>query len=238
MSYRNSHLAKDKGKTYHALFENEPYRRMIWGFEKQILDSIIKQYLPGGSFSHLDFACGTGRILQHIGQFTHRSTGVDVSPSMLEVARQNNSSAEIIQADLTQQNPLAERTFDLITAFRFFPNAEDALRQDAIYAIRRHLPVGGYFVFNNHKNTGSVRNRLARVAGRKNFLGMSSVETENLVKSANLNIVKVYHLSTFPASEKNRMLPVGLLRQIERITQKLPFCGSLSENLIYLCKAT
>ncbi len=67
------------------------------------------------------------------------ATGIDVSASMLAVARQSAPSAEIVEGDPTREDLLSERHFDLITAFRSFPNAEDPLREAAMAA--RVLPI-------------------------------------------------------------------------------------------------
>ena len=68
-------------------------------------------------------------------------------------------------ADITAQ-PLDDTAFDLATAFRFFGNAQPALRKAALAAVSRHLVRGGYFVFNNHRNAGSGRAILQRATGR------------------------------------------------------------------------
>jgi len=78
MSYRTSHIHPDKGKTYHALFSQSPYRSMVWQFEKQILNNILEEYFKEEEIDHLDFACGTGRILSYLEGKTTTSTGSHV----------------------------------------------------------------------------------------------------------------------------------------------------------------
>jgi len=234
--YRESHISPGKGRLYHAAFTDNPYRSMVWGFEKSILDRILTLFYKDAEIHHLDFACGTGRILAYLQARTKSAVGVDLSPSMLEVASRNNQSAEIVEADLTRDDVLGDRKFNLITAFRFFPNAEPALRSEAMNVLARHLEDDGYLVFNNHKNTGSARNRLARLLGRRRYQGMSIAEAETLLAENGLEIAKTYHLCVFPASERHMLLPPFLLRHIDGILSRIPALCNYGQDLVFVCK--
>jgi len=236
LDYRESHLQSEKGRSYHAMFSNNPYRRMVWQFEKGILDRIAAAFYGNAEIHHLDFACGTGRILSYLEDRTKSTVGVDLSPSMLEVARSNNKSAELIEADLTRNDVLGARKFNLITAFRFFPNAQSELRMEAMQALARHLDDNGFLVFNNHKNTGSTMNRLARLCGPKGCAGMSIVETQRLLVESHLEIVQTYHLCVFPAWERHTRLPIFVLRAIETVLSRMHCLQNLGGNLIYVCR--
>jgi len=236
MDYRESHLQPEKGKAYHESFSNDPYRKMVWQFEKRILDRILTIFFRNSEIYHLDFACGTGRILSYLEDRTKSTVGVDLSPSMLKVGRKDSRTAEIIEADLTRCDVLRDRKFNLITAFRFFPNAEADLRMEVMQVLSRHLDDNGYLVFNNHKNTGSTRNRLARLFGRRNYKGMSIYEVKSLLAKIGLEIVKIYHLCVFPASDKHMLLPQLFLRYIEDILARIPALCNFGENLVFVCK--
>jgi len=219
MDYRESHLQPGKGQSYHAAFSDFPYRNMVWKFEKGILDRILATFYGNSEIHHFDFACGTGRILSYLEDRTKSSVGVDLSPSMLEVASRNKRSAEVIEADLTRNDVLGDRRFNLITAFRFFPNAQTELRMEAMQMLSRHLDDNGYLVFNNHKNKG-----------------MSIAEVKALLEETGLEIVKIYHLCVFPASDERMLLPLFLLPYIERILNRIPVLHNLGENLVFVCK--
>ena len=117
--YRESH--KNKGLNYQEGFERIPHRAMMWELEQSALDKIFDSFFPEQRPDYLDFACGTGRILGYLADRARSSTGVDVSQSMLSVARARVPGANIIQCDITRDDPFGDRTFELITAFRFFP---------------------------------------------------------------------------------------------------------------------
>lgn len=236
MDYRKSHLHPQKGESYHSSFSKNPYRKMVWQCEKDILEQILSQFYKSSEIYHLDFACGTGRILSYLANRATRSVGVDLSPSMLKIARDNNSSAEIIEADLTENDILRDRKFNLITAFRFFPNAEEELRMEVMKTLIRHLEDDGYIVFNNHMNTGSIRHRLYMLIRRRKLKGMSLAEVRSLLAKNGLEIVKIYHLCVFPASESHMLLPAFLLRPIDALLSKCIILQNYGENLIFICR--
>ncbi|MGN6391566.1 MAG: class I SAM-dependent DNA methyltransferase [Gemmatimonadales bacterium] len=235
MRYTDSH--KGKGADYHELFspERNPYRAMIWRLEQRALDSIRREYLQAGPFTHLDFACGTGRILAYFSGAASTSTGVDVSPTMLTVARQTTPAAEFLEADLTASDVLGTRTFDLITAFRFFPNAEPELRQTALSILVRHLAPGGVIVFNNHKNRDSLRWRISLLRGRGSTAGtMNDAEVKALVSNAGLRVYRVVPLAILPFSEKHR-LPIRLIEGVEHLLDRWSGIAPMAQDVIYVC---
>lgn len=59
----------------------------------------------------------------------------------------------LLHGDITTE-PL-EETFDVITAFRFFLNAEEDLKREAPFALHNHLNEGGSLVCNIHMNATS-----------------------------------------------------------------------------------
>lgn len=234
--YRTSHLEQGKGDSYHATFSLNPYRHMVWKLEQGLLDRIIDSHYGGKDILHLDFACGTGRVLNYLADRAKVSVGVDVSRTMLDVARRTGSGAELIEADLTAKDVLGERQFNLITAFRFFPNAQPELRTQVIRILRAHLARDGFLVFNNHKNVQSTRNRIGRLLGRKRGHGMSTAEVEKLLSENGLEIVKAHHLCVFPASTARPILPISVLSRLEGALSRIDWLHNFGENILYVCR--
>src|SRR5574338_50471 len=224
-SYRESHL--DKGSDYHAVFHENPRRSLIWSIEQELITKIVERFFGARPIDHLDFACGTGRILALLHERTRSSTGVDVSASMLVIARQNAPRAELIEGDLTRTDVLGARRFDLITAFRFFPNAEPELRRDAIRALTRRLAPGGILIFNNHCNLSGLSRRLVRLVrrGTAGHHGMWESEVLELVAAAWLAVRARYHVGLIPESETRVLRPRALLAAVERAAPHLPVAG-------------
>jgi SAM-dependent methyltransferase len=236
-SYRESHLGK--GADYHAVFGANPRRILIWQIEQALIDRAVRRFLPGRPIDHLDFACGTGRILALLEDRTRSSTGVDVSPSMLATARGNVKRARLVRADLTRGDPLGTRTFDLITAFRFFPNAERQLRREAMAALTRRLAPGGILLFNNHINHSGLSRRLARVirGGGAGHHAMSHAEVAELVDASGLQIRARYHTGFVPETEARPLRPRWLIAALERAATHLPL-AALSDDVLYVCTRT
>ena len=241
--YRRSHL--HKGLDYHDTFVAFPYRASIWKLERQILLELVRERFSDRPPRYLDFACGTGRILTWVAPHCRSAVGVDVAASMLDVARGVDSSIELLEADITANDVLGDRVFDLITAFRFFPNAECELRRAALAVLASHLTEGGVLVFNNHKHAGSLRQRVisARrwVQGRTRSLHrsrtMSDEEARRLVAGAGLHIYQVRHLAVLPFSDhKNRTwLPTPAVTWIEHALSRVRMLQPLAQNLVYFC---
>lgn len=228
-SYRESHL--NKGCDYHNNFVSLPHRAMIWRLEQKILDRILREFFPEKPLEYLDFACGTGRILGHMVPYVQNAVGVDVSQSMLKVARSNVPDATIIEVDITREDVLKRREFDLITAFRFFPNAEPALRSGALLTLKEHLKPKGILIFNNHRNT-----RLWHDLGLRKSNGlMSRREVRQLLDEANMKVLKEYPLAILPFSDKRFTGPKWLVEKLEVLASILPGKTWLAQNIVYVC---
>jgi ubiquinone/menaquinone biosynthesis C-methylase UbiE len=239
ISYRESHKYKGKSAEYEAYYQNKAWQRFLWSREQEILIKILKKYFEGKDINLLDFACGTGRITEFLENRVKTSTGVDVSGSMLAIAKEKLKRTEIIEADITAENILKPRKFNLITAFRFFLNAEPELRSAAIKAIAELLDDNGYLVFNNHQNSGSpwIRLRIAYYR-KKNPEGiynvMSIEQMKKLIEEAELEIIEIYPAGFFHPPK----IPVSfrLSHAIDWAAGNFRFMNKLSENLIAVCR--
>jgi ubiquinone/menaquinone biosynthesis C-methylase UbiE len=133
-------------------------------WERRHLTRLVPELHPGRQARHLDFACGTGRVAATVAPLCNATVGVDVSATMIEVARRKLPQAEFHLCDLTSTN-LDIGTFDLVTAFRFFGNAQPELRDGALRAIVERLRPGGHLLINSHRNPRALYAVLDRLAG-------------------------------------------------------------------------
>jgi ubiquinone/menaquinone biosynthesis C-methylase UbiE len=239
VSYRNSHKYEAKGAEYEAYYQNKSWQRFLWSREQEIILKILEKYFAGKDVHLLDFACGTGRITQLLENRSKTSTGVDVSGSMLAVAKEKLKRTELIEADITVANVLKPGKFNLITAFRFFLNAEPELRSAAIKELADLLDENGCLVFNNHQNSGSPWIRLRyRHYQKKNpevtFNVMSIKQMDKLVEEAGLQIVEIYPAGFF--NPPKIPVPDRLNRAIDWAGSKFKFLNRFSENLIAVCR--
>jgi ubiquinone/menaquinone biosynthesis C-methylase UbiE len=239
VSYRESHKHEEKGAEYEAYYQNKAWQKFLWSREQQILMKILEKYFAGKEVNLLDFACGTGRITELLENHVKTSTSVDVSGSMLAVAREKLKRTELIEADITVENILKPRKFNLIMAFRFFLNAEPELRSAAIKALAELLDEDGYLVFNNHQNSGSPWIRLRNAHYRKKnpegiYNVMSIRQMNKLVEEAGLKIIELYPAGFFNPPK----IPVSfhLNHAIDWAAGKFKFLNQFSENLIAICR--
>ena len=239
ISYKESHKYEGKGAEYEAYYQNKAWQRFLWSREQEIILRILEKHFAGRDVHLLDFACGTGRITEFLENRVKTSTGVDVSGSMLAIAREKLKRTELIETDITAENILKPRKFNLITAFRFFLNAEPQLRSEAMETLAELLDENGYLIFNNHQNSGSPWIRLRYAHYRKKNPGgiynvMSIGQMKKLVEGAGLEIVEIYPAGFFNPPK----IPVSfhIIRAIDWAAGKFKFMNQLSENLIAVCR--
>lgn len=163
-SYRESHL--ESGTFYGKA--PRPWDRYIYHWQEVHAERIVRRLYPpdpgqASRVRYLDFACGTGRITKVVAPYVSTVTGVDISPTMLARAKEAAPGAHLILGDLTTQD-LGLGSYDLITAFRFFGNAERDLRISAIHALAKLQPKGGVLITNNHRNPNALPCLLRSIA--------------------------------------------------------------------------
>jgi len=234
-SYRISHQSTRITDRYRGIvYAQGSYDDIIWQEEKKVLD----RELEGLNVErYLDFACGTGRIIAYLENRVKNSLGIDISKEMLEVAREQVNHSELLETDLTRSDVLVGKTFDLITAFRFFRNAEPELRNDALRVLNLKLTGDGVLIFNIHGNTWSYLLLMLvwyRLGGR-NLNHMSYREVKQMLTSHGFYIVRMYGFGIVP-KPLYQLLPVAFLLRIERAFLKIPFAKYISYNLIFVCK--
>jgi SAM-dependent methyltransferase len=163
-SYRQSHLGADKARSYDEdLWDLRAAKGLDWLVEQQLMAGILRVGVPPGVRSAADFACGTGRVLEFLSRYFPSPVGIDISPDMLALARARCPRAVLIRGDVTAEHDLAPGPFDLITAFRFFLNAEPSLRSQVLAWMGKSLRPGGVVVANFHLNPASLRGTYLRM---------------------------------------------------------------------------
>ncbi len=236
--YRTSHQMTGKGAEYDARFRRNRHRSMVWQMERRVLKGVVSGLARGGPVRYLDFACGTGRVLSFMESRVDEAVGLDVSADMLGVARTAVQRAELILGDLTDGGMLTGRRFELITAFRFFPNAEPDLRREAMRALAERLAPSGRLVLNNHLNAGSLLRRVAAIAERAGRThSMSHAEVEDLARGAGLRVLSAHGIGYVPVSERRFQWAVPLVYPLEAALAavNVPGLRMLAQNIVYVC---
>ena len=221
--YRVSHMGLTSwARDYDAkLFAPGSFDAAIWEQEQQLLARIVQTHVTRREH-YLDFACGTGRLLGHLEQHFDHAIGLDISDTMLAVARERVVRAKVVQGDATR-NPavLSGQRFDFITAFRFFLNAQPSLREDAMAFLASSLKdEHSRLFFNVHGNRYSTRMLLAAKAKitREQFASMSVRESMELTARHGLEVVEWYGIGSYDKT-LFRVMPTRVWRCAERLVR-------------------
>jgi predicted TPR repeat methyltransferase/Flp pilus assembly protein TadD len=118
----------------------------------RLLLAALARLLPSSELDILDIGCGTGLfgLLFHARACT--LTGVDLSPSMLRLARQRRIYDRLVCGDLIEFLQTQTGKFDLVVAADVFGYIGD-LRQ-VFEGVRRVLRPGGLFCFSAEAGDG------------------------------------------------------------------------------------
>lgn len=225
--YRTSHL--EKGTTYDNALGGSALDRYLASCEKRLILTLTSRLFPGGIPRYLDFACGTGRIAAILEEYARESYGIDVSETMLAEAHRKCRRTILTRIDITRER-LRLEPVDLVTAFRFFGNAQDELRVSALGAIRESLRPGGYLLLNNHRNPWAVRNLLLRLSGDRSVEDLHYRKLRRLLVQAGFELVRTYGVGFWLVRARLVRDPIldsraaGLLEPISRIRPLGPFC--------------
>lgn len=240
VDYRQSHAAPDYGRRYQGTYERGYYYYQWKYIERELLRSVLRQARRDGHQTCLDFACGTGRITQITAEMFPAPHGVDVSESMLDIARREVPQATFVRQDITRE-PL-DRQYDVITAFRFFTNAEDNLRREALRAIHNTLSDHGTFITNIHVNRDSITGRAHRV---RNWLRRRVIQQvvghdqlQALLHEHGFEIVRTHWYSFLPRTGWHlSWLPKFTMKAVEFLCAGRFWCPqSLASSFLVECR--
>ena len=230
-SYKYSHSSKNCGQNYEFFYKKDNYDSRVWILEKETLEKIYSKYIKKTIINYLDFACGTGRILEIFERKAKNVYGVDVSKEMLKIARSKFTKTKFSNIDLTRNRNHFNFKFNVITAFRFFLNAEPSLKEEALLIINQILEDGGFLIFNIHANTYSSIYFL----NRKKTITLSLSEIKKLLKKFDFEIVKIFGIGYLPWEFSN-VLSKKLWLLIERFFMNLKILNKFGTGLIILSK--
>jgi ubiquinone/menaquinone biosynthesis C-methylase UbiE len=119
-------------------------------FDSGVLDEAID--LLKASALVLDLGCGPAQVASYATGRGCRAVGVDLTPAMLDVARERNSHLPLINADVLRL-PVRDRRVDGAIAWFSLHNLPRSLLGQALGEVRRVLRHEGVFVMATHAGT-------------------------------------------------------------------------------------
>ena len=112
--------------------------------EKVILPNFLKWIDPteNNQGALLDLACGQGILSRHLPT-TMDYVGIDISPSLLQAAREKNNQKHhmFLVADITKPLPITKKDFSFCTSLLALQNVENPLK--ALQNAAKHLSPKG-----------------------------------------------------------------------------------------------
>lgn len=235
--YRSSHIVPDCAARFDGHYTRGRGHLYWQNFEKPYLEKLfarLGQEYPG---RYLDFACGTGRILQ-LG-FPHfiESVGIDVSEVMLAEARRKVPGARLIQTDV-MVTPPDVGIFNVISLFRFILSAEQHLREGVLRWLRSVIAPDGVLVLNNHLNRWSILGIIHRMdniihGGRGGPPADKHVEM--LLQRCGFAVFERYGFGVIPPWRNRRLFPSITFLYLERLLGKSKTLQNYTKDRIYLC---
>ena len=106
--------------------------------------------LPAGFGSALDFGCGAGRLTQAMALHFESCTGVDIAPSMIELARELNRRGERCRYVVNESDSLelfGDSSFDFVYSNITLQHMDPRLSRGYVAELVRVLRPGGMLVF-------------------------------------------------------------------------------------------
>lgn len=239
MSYRLAHQSVDKARWYeHGVYAEGSYASWVWRRQQHALLALLTEHFPQGGVRLLDFACGTGRILAFLAPHVAEATGVDIAADMLEYAAGKVGGATLVHGDVTREPDLVPGPFDLVTAFRFFLNAEESLRHEALDALVPRLAPDGLLVFNIHGNIASTRTPaylVRKYARREAIYALSYGDVRTMLAAHGLEIVSYRGISFLP-QRPFALLGEERVERIETTLERAPLAQRLAIDMLFVAR--
>jgi SAM-dependent methyltransferase len=134
----------------YAATYDDVYREKEYGAEVDLLQRIFHGYAAGQVQHILDLGCGTGNHSLRLAARGYEVTGIDMSPSMLDIARRkartDGLAVSLIQGDIRTIR-LARRFDAVLMMFAVLGyQTEEADVRAALRTARHHLVPGGLLV--------------------------------------------------------------------------------------------
>jgi SAM-dependent methyltransferase len=240
----STHFGHDIARKYETgEYAAGTYADLLWRIEQDQLRAIVAELKSTRPrVEALDFASGSGRITALLETLADSVTGIEISQSMCDIALQKVQHARILCADILAAGAPTEGKYDLITAFRFFLNADPSLRLPALKALAARLKDDrSLLVFNNHGNLWSHKlmlwpvHRLRRLGKGRAVTGnyLTTQQMVSLLDQAGLRLRQTFPSGFYSA----KILPIaGYDRAMrwERRAAKSPLLGPLCVNQLYV----
>lgn len=207
-------------------------------FERPYLVALFARLGQGHPGRFLDFACGTGRVLELAVPHFSESVGIDVSEAMLGEARRRVPSARFVLADV-MVDPPDVGSFSVISLFRFVLSAEHHLREGVLRWLRTVVEPDGVLVLNNHLNGHSLtglRHRIDHAVHGRRGGSPTDESMASLLRHCGFDVVESYGFGVLPPWRDRPRVPSDALLRVERVLGSSATLQRYAKDRIYVAQ--
>ena len=190
------------GETYEAAvdeaisFAGKEHGFYLEAKARRLLE-LTRRYLPAGRPAALDVGCGPGLFDRHLGS-SFELHGVDVSPAMVERARETNPEASYRVYD-GRRLPYDDRELDVTFAVCVLHHVDPPDRPDLVAEMARVTRPGGLVLVFEHNPLNPLTRRVVRDCAFDDGVELlGRRELERLYRGAGLELLGTEYLLFFP----------------------------------------
>jgi len=216
VAYEDSFRSSSAVREYADGFGGGMFMSALWDLEKEALARSQVLARANGKGSYLDFACGHGRVSGLLAPRFTSAIGVDISEAMVALAREVHPTLTFVSGDITASPSVLDgrSAFDVISVFRFLPQAAPNVRLNVLRKLVEHLAPEGILVINNNANRTSAlwpalvtRSVVRRESVRQllNRRTLAHRHLERLLADLGLEVVEVEPASYLPETIARRL---------------------------------
>jgi SAM-dependent methyltransferase len=234
-NYTDSHM--EKGAVYDTEIFSSPMDAYMAKVEKSVLLEIVEKTLNGNLGNYVDFACGTGRIISSLEKCATKSIGVDVSQSMVDIAKEKCERTQFFIKDVTKER-LDFPPIDVVTSFRFFGNAQQELRDSVLQYLHSILRKDGLLILNNHRNPVSISNRLFSLSGGDHEMDLTYDKLRESLNRQGFTVLKTLGIGGWifrHSFQRKEILESKMANVLERVS-RVVVPTSLCPDMILIAK--
>ncbi len=144
--------------------------------------------LPGCS-DVLDLGCGAGDPGTKMLSVYFGTTGIDISPVQIALARSNVPDARFLMADIVEVE-FPNESFDAVTAFYSIIHIPRELQPDLLEKIARWLRVGGRFIGTFHADDSVEDYDPDWLGAPMYWSGYGAEDNQLMVEAAGLRLIR------------------------------------------------
>ena len=246
-SYSSRFLKRETAEAYaQGEYGQESYSTAIWAMQVPVLRKLLGNVSQNNQkAAHLDFACGTGRITRLVESIFEHVDALDISPAMVEIARESKDHARFFVGNILESPELCPGPYTSITSFRLLLNLDPLLRIPVLTQLGHRLHPDGTLIVNLHGNRHSLRHpailwkrwkyRHASVPDNLMLNDMSQTEVEQCLNSAGFSIEEIFGFGILPPT-CYRLPFNSLWRSLDRWLSGLDCLKLLGIDLIFVCR--